>query len=254
MVEHMTVSHAFVKALSLVGLICLATGLYLRQLLPASAAVLPEVLEEPRQTATKSVSFIAPVKGIDYTVKPMAAYEISGIVVSRHDTGAWWDWVHAAYNDHLNVVDLCIVWGANAKSDNYRHLHYSSGQWTCTVATNSNEHWAAFDENSLSNNHVLTDDPRLAKMLKGIRIGDQVRLKGYLAEYSHKSGTPFTRGTSLVRTDRGNGACETLFVQDVEVLKKTSSLPSLLRWAGGILLLLCVIAWLGFTPLIEEKE
>ncbi len=251
----MIVSHTFVKLLFLLGLVCLAFGVYLRQLLPAANSIQPQALEEPRQTTTKSPSFIAPLKGIDYTVKPMANYDITGVVVSRHDTSAWWDWIHAAYNDHLNVVDLCIVWGANAKDDNYRQMRYSSGQWTCTVATNSNEHWAAFDENSLSNNHILTDDPRLAKLLKGIRVGDQIRIKGYLAEYSHQSsGTPFTRGTSLVRTDRGNGACETLYAQDVEVLKRTSPYPAWIRWAGVFLILLSAIAWVGFTPLIEEQD
>jgi hypothetical protein len=250
----MTVSHSFVKALLLLSLVCLAAGMYQRQFLPKAAAIVPQALSEPRQTQTSASSFIAPVKGIDYTVKPLANYEITGVVVSRHDTSAWWDWVHAAWNDHLNVVDLCIVWGANAKTDNYRELRYKSGQWTCTVSTNSNELWAAFDENALSNNHILTDDRRLAKKLKSIRVGDQITLKGYLSEYSHKSGTPFTRGTSLVRTDRGNGACETLFVKEVDILRPTSMLPSALRWIGLVLLVVSAIAWVGYTPLLQENE
>ena len=59
----------------------------------------------------------------------------------------------------------------------------------------------------------LSDDPWVRDRIQDLRIGDQVRLKGYLARYSHGNG--FERGTSTTRTDTGNGACETLYVEDV---------------------------------------
>jgi hypothetical protein len=43
-------------------------------------------------------------------------------------------------------------------------------------------------------------------------------LRGYLAEYSH-SNRDFHRGTSTHRTDTGNGACETIYVEDYQILK-----------------------------------
>jgi len=42
-----------------------------------------------------------------------------------------------------------------------------------------------------------------------------VRLKGYLARYSHGGG--FERGTSTTRNDTGNGACETIYIEDVQI-------------------------------------
>jgi hypothetical protein len=48
--------------------------------------------------------------------------------------------------------------------------------------------------------------------------GDQIYLKGYLAEYSHSSGD-FRRGTSTSRADTGNGACETIYIEDYRILK-----------------------------------
>jgi hypothetical protein len=241
-----------VQIVFLIALIVLGTGIYLRQLLPDMKSVRPELLAEPLQTSTAKKPFKVTVKQIEYTVKPQADYEIFGVVVSRHDTHTWWDYLHREFNDHLNVADLCVVWGKNLRSNNYKELSYSSGQFTCNVLTKSDAVWSNFDPDSLSNNHVLTDSPTLAKKLKGFKVGDQIRIKGVLAEYGHKTGTPFTRGTSLVRTDRGNGACETLFVTDVTLLKATSHWPASLRFLGWALLAFAIFAWFVLTKEIED--
>jgi hypothetical protein len=243
----MTIPKPLVQIFFLIGLIALGVGLYLRQLMPDYQTVLPNTLKEPLQTETAKAPFKVVVKGVEYTIKPVANYEISGVVVSQHDTAAFWDYLHAEWNDHINVADLCIVWGNNLKSDNYKALRYSNGQFTCNVSTKSEAIWSAFDPNALSNNHLLTDENGIAKRIRKFKVGDQVRVKGYLAIYSHNTGMAFERGTSTVRTDRGNGACETIFVSDVELLKPTSTLPQLLRTIGWALLILSSVAWVWFT-------
>jgi hypothetical protein len=243
----LTIPKPLVQICFLLGLIALAVGLYLRQLLPDYHSVLPSTLDEPLQTRTLQPPFKVSEKGVEYTIKPVADYEITGVVVSQHDTAVFWDYIHAEYNDHINVADLCIVWGNNLKSNNYQALRYSSGQFTCNVATDRDEVWTKFDPDALSNNHLLTSDRSLAKRIRNVKVGDQVRLKGHLASYSHNSGNAFERGTSTVRTDRGNGACETIFVTQAEVLKPTSGMPGRLRAAGWILLALSSIAWVFFT-------
>ncbi len=70
----------------------------------------------------------------------------------------------------------------------------------------------------------------MAKKLKNIRIGDQIHLTGHLANYRHFSGNGFARGTSTVRTDTGNGACETIFVNEVNILRSAPSLWRNLTW------------------------
>ena len=57
----------------------------------------------------------------------------------------------------------------------------------------------------------------------GTEIGDQIYLKGYLSQYSH-SNNSFNRGTSITRTDTGNGACETIYIEEYEILKKANPL------------------------------
>jgi hypothetical protein len=60
-------------------------------------------------------------------------------------------------------------------------------------------------------------DPAVRRAIGQVRIGDQVRIRGWLAQYSNDRG--FSRGTSTSREDRGNGACETILVQQFTVLE-----------------------------------
>lgn len=86
------------------------------------------------------------------------------------------------------------------------------------------------------------------RRLRAIRPGDQVVVRGVLAEYAHDAGRAFRRGTSTRRDDRGDGACETIWVTEVEVLRRANGfwrglLP--LAWIG---VLLSVIAWFVLPP------
>ena len=44
-------------------------------------------------------------------------------------------------------------------------------------------------------------------------------IKGMLANYENQANN-FERGTSITRTDTGNGACETVYVTDFSIVKK----------------------------------
>jgi hypothetical protein len=50
------------------------------------------------------------------------------------------------------------------------------------------------------------------------RKGDQVHFKGWLVSYGIK-GSPYRRTSSTTRFDRGNGACETVFINEFRVLR-----------------------------------
>lgn len=214
-----------------------------RDSLPRHESLDPALLSEPRQAPTATAAFRTTVGGIEYIVRPLYSYDLYGLVVSKHDADAWWDWIHTAWNDKLNVTDLCVIWGANARSDNFRHLDYSSGQFVCNVQTGSTEAWRAFDMTALSNNHLLADEPAVARALKSMRIGDQVRFRGYLAEYSHDQGLHFFRGTSTTRTDAGNGACETVYATDAEILRAGNRGWRIAFWAAAVAFVLGLVAW-----------
>ncbi|MDR7377884.1 hypothetical protein J2X19_002563 [Rhodoferax ferrireducens] len=229
-------SRRHAHTLLLAGLAGIATGWWTQGSLPAHQRLAPATLAEPLQTATSSAAFTARVGQVDYRITPRYDYELSGLVVSRHDSAAWWDWIHAASNDHLNVVDLCVVWGANAAAGAYERMAFSSGQFVCYFSTDDDATWRPDYVRALSNNHLLTDSPRIARQLRGMQVGDQIRLRGSLVEYAHNAGFAFFRGTSTSRDDTGNGACETIFVREASVLQAAPAWPRWLSRLGWALL------------------
>jgi len=236
-------SAAFARILLVGSAALLCVAWWQRESLPPQDQLDAALMSDPRQTSTATVPFRTTVGGIEYTVRPVYAYDLYGLVVSKHDAYTWWDYVHNAWNDKLNVTDLCVIWGANARTDNYRKLDYSSGQFVCNVGTSSSEVWQAFDTTALSNNHLLTDDPVVTRTLKSMRVGDQVHFRGYLAEYTHDTGFHFFRGTSVTRTDEGNGACETVFATDAEIVRVGNRGWRTTFWAAAAALVLGIIAW-----------
>jgi len=211
---------SFVRLVLIGSAALVALAWWQRDALPPPDALVPAARDDPAQTETEAPPFLTTVGGIDYTVRPLFAYDLTGVVVSKHDADTWWDWIHKAWQDELNVTDLCGIWGANARTANYRELEYWSGQFECNVRTASTEVWRAFSMSALSNNHLLTDDTAITRTLKSARVGDQVHFRGYLAEYSHEHGQRFFRGTSTTRTDTGNGACETVFAVEAEIVRE----------------------------------
>ncbi len=233
-----------VRTLILGGLLLLAASLWNREALPPPLNIHPDVLGEPEQVELRRAPFDATVQGITYKVQPLYRYELTGLVVSRHDTATFWNHIHRDWNDKLNVVDLCVVWGSNVESGAYLPVEFSSGQFTCNLRIKSQEAYEAFDLTKISNNHLLTEDKRIARQLRDARVGDQVRFRGYLAEYSHNHGAPFKRGTSTVRTDTGDGACETVYVEDFVNLRTGGGPWRTLLWVAAAMLAAGLALWI----------
>ncbi len=237
-------SSLFVRVVLIASAALFMLAWWQRDALPPPGRLAEAVFDEPLQRPTSQEMFQTTVGGIEYTVRPLYTYDLHGLIVSKHNADAWWDWIHEAANDKLNITDLCVVWGTNARKGVYRELDFSSGQFVCYVQSSSREAWAAFDMTSLSNNHLLTDDPGIARVLRKVRVGDQIHFRGYLAEYSHRHGFAFQRGTSTTRTDTGNGACETVFATDVQIIRAGNRGWRIAFWAAAVAFVAGIVAWL----------
>ena len=237
----------FVKFALLASLVLMAVAYWRKDALPPPAETRQELNDEPRQAATREQPFDIKVKGVSYTVSPRYSYDLHGLVVSMHDSDTWWDYAHREWNDHVNVMDLCVVWGENIRRDAYKGISFSNTQWECHWSAFSQDAWNAFDQDAASNNHMVTDDPRIARTMRAVRIGDQVRFRGYLADYTiYKNGAAAgTRVTSTVRTDSGPGACEVVYVTEFEVLRPASRLWSTLGKLAFWVFIAGLIAWVA---------
>lgn len=245
--------HSLCGLLLAASLSLIAAGLWGTRALPERHSVAAAALPEPEQTAVAKAPFVVTASGIDYTIRPLYRYTLRGMVVSRHDTSSWWNPTHRSWwKDHVNVLDLCVVWGGNLASGVYRDMLYASGTFTCHVETASRETWARFDTGAIANNHLLAIDPAIVRRLRGMRRGDQIELGGFLAEYAHDTGFPFRRGTSIRRDDQGDGACETIWVTEARILRAAHRGWHLALKAACAGLVLAFVLWILLPPKLDR--
>lgn len=226
-----------VKAVLLAGLVTLFFGLVFKDRWPASRDFLPEVFQEPVQkTGSPPAPFDAEQNGYAYTVSPVAEYEIWGMVVSSHYAGSFLDVAHERAKDYLNIKDLCLLWGKNLETGAFRKLKFWNRDFTCYYSWTEPESGRAFSPAHISNNHLITADRSLRRTIRSVRRGDQVHFSGWLAAYGHK-GTAAMRGTSTTRNDTGGGACETVYVNQFEIIQRANA-----AWRAVLPVSLAVIA------------
>ncbi|MBN1517197.1 hypothetical protein JXA32_11600 [Candidatus Sumerlaeota bacterium] len=223
---------------------------------PGQEMILPSLQHEPAQTPTSREPFTAEAGGIVYTIKPLFEYELRGMAVSYSSARSFADLYHREWEDYLNAKDVAVIWGENLDSGVYLLLKFSSDSWMAYVRTKrgAREAWDKFRMNQLSNNHLICADESLQRRLLKIGRGDQIRIKGVLAEYSHSDGK-FRRGSSTTREDTGNGACETIWVEEYELLQPANVFWRHLKRLTFWLALLSGVACLWFyirAPVVER--
>lgn len=204
----------------LAALVLLLVSFRNRNDIPANIDFQAAIEHEPRQTPTSRQPFSVEWHGVQYRVEPIHAYELTGMIVSyRHHDGET-SRMHRRANDHLNMADLCVVWGDTAQSRYLDRLEFWNGIFTCNVHTSDRAAWGSFDMTELSNNHLLSADEDIRDRVLDVRIGDQVYVRGVLASYGSGGSK---RGTSTTRDDTGNGACETIFIDEFEIVQEAFS-------------------------------
>ncbi|MDJ0751075.1 MAG: hypothetical protein QNJ11_16430 [Woeseiaceae bacterium] len=220
--------HKATNVLVIVSFLWLLVSFWNRNDLPGSIDYVPSIADEPRQTAARERPFEVNWEDVSYRILPEYAYDLVGMVVSyrHHDDNSR---MHRLADDHLNMLDVCVVWGDNTTTAELGKLDFWNGIFTCNVRTRDTAAWNSFNMDQLSNNHLLSDDDDIRDRVRKIRIGDQIRVSGYLASYESPGGL---RGTSTTRTDTGDGACETIYVERFEILKAATSFWRLSMWAS----------------------
>jgi hypothetical protein len=144
-----------------------------------------------------------------YRMTALAEFDVEARVLSKkgysHDASA-----------ELSPIDLALGWGPMSDgavldaidiSQRGRFYHWSTDDPPIPI-TEIGRHSA--------NMHMIPADASIEEALDHVRPGHVVRIRGDLVKASHPDG--FRWKSSLTRRDAGNGACEVVFVREVEVL------------------------------------
>lgn len=162
-------------------------------------------LEPPRQGEVAEPSSWSHGR---YTVTPLASYELTAFVLSSrsYDEGREAD---------TSPIDLALGWGAMSDHEIVAEFDVTQrDRWYYLRWQGSP---LARDEiiRSSANTHLLPASSELASRLELVQPGQVVRLQGYLVEVSAGDGWHWR--SSLERGDTGDGSCEVLWVEAVEV-------------------------------------
>jgi len=84
------------------------------------------------------------------------------------------------------------------------------------------------------------------KALLSAQIGDVVSAKGMLVKYENLSNG-YKRGTSTNRTDSGQGACETIYLSDFQVVAKANSYIRIINKITFWGMWLCLLEYFYFV-------
>lgn len=222
--------------------------------LPSSAEISADLSKEPEQIMDPQEPFVLNYRNDRYIIEPVATYDISGLIVTHNDITAFDDIYHSE-ND-VDVRDLCLVWGSNVKDDVHLGAHYWSEPWACHYQPKSWQDARRFNNTKLSNSHLLVASERIRRQLLSLHPGDQVQLRGWLINYRDGDGN-LIRNSSLSRKDTGNGACETMFVEELNVLGRYR--PGWWKIRGvtakvALFSLLAFIATALYQPLYRHRK
>ena len=131
-------------------------------------------------------------------------------------------------------------------------LEFRNAQFTCYVSTQDLATWQMFDRNKLSNNHLISDNPVVRKQIQDLEIGDQIYIRGFLAEYGQNGNVH--RGTSTVRTDTGNGACETIYVKQFHILQEGSNVWRTAMYFSFLINLILAFIYFRQKPIMHRHQ
>ncbi len=240
------------KWLVIASLLILLTSFFYKDRLPEPDFYQQGRLGEPEQRPTGRTPFWIETSGQRYRVTPLFDYSLEGVIVSYHDADDFTDiWHHEKWLDFLNIRDLCVIWGDNVSSGVYQDMTFDNDSWTCWAYWPDADTGRRFSMTQLSNNHLLVDDPLVKRRLMAAETGDHIRISGQLASYENPANG-FLRGTSTRRDDTGNGACETLYVEEFEIVDQANpgwrGLSGFATWSLGLSLIVFMVLFF-ITPM-----
>lgn len=176
---------------------------------PSAVAVAEPVdwRREPVQTPTDRAPFTVATSRGPARLLPRAVYDIAARVEGseryRFDATAF-----------LSPLDLILAWGELPEPRYRDRLDYSQS-WRFYFWRSADPQLdASYVVRHSANTHLIPATANVRRALLAVARGDDVRLRGLLVDVS----APGLRWeTSTVRSDHGDGGCEILWVESVEL-------------------------------------
>jgi hypothetical protein len=145
----------------------------------------------------------------DFFLTPMATFQIEARVLStqRYRSGRESD---------LSPLDLTLGWGPMSDETNLEKIDIRQSARFYFWKTDRFPIPRKDIETHSANMHMIPSNDRVESLLKQIKPGETVTITGKLVNVEAADGWRWR--TSLTRNDTGNGACEIVYVEKVEII------------------------------------
>ena len=197
------------------------------------------LMEEPIQInyteeerAQKTFEYKSLLNGNRITIIPVAYYKISGMVIATNRFFL----LKTEFFDSAALYDIGLAWGKLGNKKLYKKYFESYSRKN--EATGARVLWVSWKGNipvpidyaqsHWSHTHIVPANKNIMGALLRVRDWDKIELEGFLVDmkYNSKRGRIHSSHTSMSRTDtgmvgdRGNGACEVMYVTKVKLKNK----------------------------------
>ncbi|MCZ6834946.1 MAG: hypothetical protein O7G85_04160 [Planctomycetota bacterium] len=118
----------------------------------------------------------------------------------------------------LSQFDLALGWGAMSDQYIFDRLSFSQrGRWYFFQSKEQHMPLApSVALNSSSNWHTIASSDEVQDAIANLKVGHIIHLKGQLVNVNTNDGWRWQ--SSMSRSDRGDGSCELIWVESVEVI------------------------------------
>jgi hypothetical protein len=144
----------------------------------------------------------------DYQITPLATFQLEARVLSakRYRTGR---------ESELSPVDLALGWGPMSDEAVLKEIKISQSNRFYYWKVKSFPIPRKEIEQNSANMHLIPSNREIAKVIKNVRTGHVVAIEGYLVRVNAQDNWWWK--SSLSRNDTGNGACEVVWVAEIEI-------------------------------------
>ena len=201
----------------LVSIACIGVILYLVFSHMGKERAIPGIPEPKQEKVSGGIT--KEIDGYSVKIDFLYSYDIKALVVSAKGYGG------SRLGDQLSPKDLALAWGAVAEKNKEVDFHWRQSSRRYYWQLNSDaevKRIGSLDTISLcsANTHLIPADDTVRRMVKRIKKGDYVRIKGYLVNIDAKKtdGSTFWWNSSTTREDTGDGSCELVYVTQIQKL------------------------------------
>jgi hypothetical protein len=139
----------------------------------------------------------------------LAEYTIEAVIKSKKK--------YSDYSSQIAKYDVALAWGDLNEEDINEHITYSqSGRWYYYKWDAESLVTGSYIDEHSANVHLINQNNSVLKEIEKLDVNDHIRLTGYLVNVYFENGD---WKSSLTRADTGDGACEVMYVTDVEVIE-----------------------------------